>query len=185
MDRVSPPQEAWAPSYYTGPVFNVRSGVTPAAAGKQDDGFVVSGFEGTFADQKLAVWFGSSAEKLTVNFTGPCGGCTSRGCGNPSPDACRVDSPDRLNGGGFSQAGAGGGFSQLFSMAEAPSGSSTGFVTVLAPAGTDNHAQKIVETATAKFAADGAISLGPLFTLSGVELIFCGTWLAAQVVALK
>ena len=69
-----------------------------------------------------------------------------RDAGNPTPDACRVDSPERR---------AGGGFSQLYSLAEVPSGSAVGFVTVLAPAGTPAEAEAIVATASAKFSGAG------------------------------
>ena len=113
----------------------------------------MDGFEGAFADQQLAVWFGSSVSSgaeateaaeseraLLVNHTGPCGGR-----GNPTPDACRIDAPLRVPGGAFSQ---------IFSLTEVASGSEAGFVTVLAPAGSAAEAQAIVSTASAKFSGD-------------------------------
>eukprot|EP01046_Picozoa_sp_COSAG06_P050241 COSAG06_NODE_7913_length_2335_cov_5.675431_2_plen_145_part_00 len=115
----------------------------------------MDGFEGAFADQHLAVWFGSSVSAgpeatgtaesvraLLVNHTGPCGDFG----GNPTPDACRIDAPLRVLGGAFSQ---------IFSLAEVASGSEAGFVTVLAPAGSAAEARAIVTTASAKFSGDG------------------------------
>ena len=144
-DRVVAPDiEGGVEAHYVGPVFNVRSGLAPSAAGAQTL-LIKGGFEGTDVDQQLAVWFASSASGLEVGSTGPCGGGA-----NPSPDACRVDAP-QLN----PAAQSAGAFSQVFSFAEIPSGAAAGFVSVLAPVGGATEARRIAQ-ATAKFSADGA-----------------------------
>lgn len=182
FDRVRPPTGiGTASSYYVGPVFNMRSGVRPArAAGAkgEDNSFIVTGFEGTFDDQQLAVWFGGSSVstsgglesggRLTVNHTGPCGG--ARGA-NPTPDACRVDAPNPVPGGSFSQ---------VFSLAEVPSGSSAGFVTVLAPAGTVEEAREIVSTVSAKFADPTQVEVSLPTLGKRVRLSAAGAWMAEK-----
>ena len=197
FDRVAPPTGiGTALSYYVGPVFNIRSNLAPRQV---ESGFVVSGFEGTFADQQLALWFHSSLpgsessnNTLVLNFTGPCGGA------NPTPDACRcvivqrdyssIVYREQLRHFGSEpfHAGAsrvdapypvpGGSSSQVYSLAEVQSGSAVGFVSVLAPVGTSVEALALLSSTSARFFGAGRVEVSLPSLMKRVSLFANGSW---------